>query len=66
MCIGFVGGTPNPDNTSFYSAFFMGAKSICPKVQMQVQFSGAAHSENLERVAANALIANGCILIAQQ
>ncbi len=66
MRIGFVGGTPNPDNTSFYSAFFLGAKSICPEVQMQVQFSGAAHSENLERIAASALIANGCILIAQQ
>lgn len=66
MRIGFVGGTPNPDNTSFYSAFFLGAKSICPEVQMQVQYSGAEHSENLERIAANALIANGCELIVQQ
>ena len=66
MRIGFVGGTPNPGNTSFYSAFFLGAKSICPEVQMLVQYSGAEHSENLERIAANALIANGCELIVQQ
>jgi basic membrane protein A len=63
--IGYVGTTRNAENTSSYTAFYLGVKSVCPGVNLEVQYSGLEHSENLERIAANALIANGCILIAQ-
>lgn len=63
--IGYVGSVKNTENTSAYSAFFLGAKSVCPDAEMQVQFSGVNHDKELERKAANALIANGNVLIAQ-
>lgn len=63
--IGYVGSTASAENTSAYTAFYLGAKSVCPGVSLDVQYAGLENSENLERIAANALIANGCVLIAQ-
>ena len=63
--IGYVGSTSNTENTSSYTAFYLGVKSVCQGVSLEVQYSGLENSENLERIAANALIANGCVLIAQ-
>lgn len=64
--IGYVGSEKDAPNTSAYSAFYLGAKSVCENVRMKVLFSGAEQDKELEQKAAGALIANGCILIAQQ
>ncbi len=64
--IGYVGGVKGAENISAYTAFYLGAKSVCSDVVMQVQYSGTNHDKELERVAVNALIANGNKLIAQQ
>ncbi len=63
--VGYVGSMASAENTSAYTAFYLGAKSVCPGVSLDVQYAGLENSENLERIAANALIANGCVLIAQ-
>lgn len=63
--IGYVGSSSGAENTSAYSAFYLGAKSVCPDVTMEVQYAGLPNNANLERIAANALIANGNVLIAQ-
>lgn len=64
--IGYVGSVKGASNTSAYSAFYLGAKSVCEEVKMKVLFSGAKQDKELERKVAGALIANGCILVAQQ
>lgn len=64
--IGYIGSVKNVENTSAYSAFYLGAKSVCSDVSMQIQFSGAEHNGALEEIAAKALIANGSVLLAQQ
>ncbi len=63
--IGYVGSVSNTENVSAYTAFYLGVKSVCPNVILDVQFAGLDNNENLENIAANALIANGCVLIAQ-
>lgn len=64
--IGYIGSVAGSQSRSDYTAFYLGAKSVCKSVTMEVQYSGKNNSENLERIAANALMANGSILIAQQ
>lgn len=64
--IGYVGSVAGSQSRSDYTAFFLGVKSVCNGVTMEVQYSGLSNSANLERIAANALMANGCIMIAQQ
>ena len=50
---------------SGYTSFYLGAKSVCPDVQMKVQFTGSWYDEKEEKAAAEALIALGCDLISQ-
>lgn len=64
--LGYIGSTAGSASRSDYTAFYLGAKSVCKSVSMEVQYSGLSNSANLERIAANALMANGCIMIAQQ
>lgn len=64
--LGYIGATAGSASRSDYTAFYLGAKSVCKSVTMEVQYSGLNNSANLERIAANALMANGCIMIAQQ
>ena len=64
--LGYIGSTAGSASRSDYTAFYLGAKSVCKSVTMEVQYSGLNNSANLERIAANALMANGCIMIAQQ
>ncbi len=63
--IGYVGSVSNSENVSAYTAFYLGAKSVCPNVILEVQYAGLENNAKLESIAANALIANGSILIAQ-
>ncbi len=63
--IGYVGAYPYAEVKSGYTSFYLGAKSVCPSVTMEVQFTGEWYDEALEKEAATALIANKCKLISQ-
>ena len=63
--IGYVGAFTYAEVISGYTAFYLGAKSVCPSVTMDVKFTGSWYDEKAEKEAAQALIANGCVLISQ-
>ena len=61
--IGYVGAFTYAEVISGYTAFFLGAREICPEVTMEVQFTGSWYDETAEKNTAEALINNGCKLI---
>ena len=63
--MGYVGAFTYAEVISGYTSFFLGAKSVCPDVQMKVQFTGSWYDEKEEKAAAEALINAGCDLISQ-
>ena len=63
--MGYVGAFTYAEVISGYTSFYLGAKSVCPSVTMEVQFTGSWYDETLEKDAATALINNGCVLISQ-
>ena len=63
--MGYVGAFTYAEVISGYTSFYLGAKSVCPDVQMKVQFTGSWYDEKEEKTAAEALIAAGCDLISQ-
>ena len=63
--MGYVGAFPFAEVMSGYTSFYLGAKSVCPTVTMDVKFTGSWYDEQLEKEAAQALIAGGCVLISQ-
>ncbi len=63
--MGYVGAFTYAEVISGYSSFYLGAKSVCPSVTMEVQFTGSWYDELLERQAADTLIGRGCVLISQ-
>ena len=63
--MGYVGAFTYAEVISGYTSFYLGAKSVCPTVTMEVQFTGSWYDEAAEKEAANTLIANGCKLISQ-
>jgi len=63
--MGYVGAFTYAEVISGYTSFYLGAKSVCPSVTMDVQFTGSWYDENAEKNAANALIAQNCVLISQ-
>ncbi len=63
--MGYVGAFTYAEVISGYSSFYLGAKSVCPSVTMDVQFTGSWYDPTLEKNAAEALIANDCVLISQ-
>ena len=63
--IGYVGAFTYAEVISGYTSFYLGAKSVCPSVTMDVQFTGSWYDEGLEKEAANMLIQGGCKLISQ-
>jgi len=63
--MGYVGAYTYAEVISGYTAFFLGARSVCPSVTMEVQFTGSWYDEALEKEAAQTLINNGCKLISQ-
>ena len=63
--MGYVGAFTFAEVISGYTSFYLGAKSVCPSVTMEVQFTGSWYDENAEKNAATALINNGCVLISQ-
>ena len=63
--MGYVGAFTFAEVISGYTSFYLGAKSVCPTVTMDVKFTGSWYDEQKEKEAANALISGGCVLISQ-
>ena len=63
--IGYVGAFTYAEVISGYTSFFLGARSVCPSVTMEVTFTGSWYDETAEKEAANTLISNGCVLVSQ-
>ena len=63
--MGYVGAFTYAEVISGYTSFYLGAKSVCPSVTMDVQFTGTWYDEIKEKEAATALINAGCVLISQ-
>ncbi len=63
--MGYVGAFTFAEVMSGYTSFYLGAKSVCPTVTMDVKFTGSWYDETKEKEAAQALIQGGCVLISQ-
>ena len=63
--MGYVGAFTYAEVISGYTSFYLGAKSVCPSVTMDVTFTGSWYDETAEKEAANKLIAEGCVLVSQ-
>jgi len=63
--MGYVGAYTYAEVVSGYTSFYLGAKSVCPSVTMEVQFTGSWYDEALEKEAATKLLSNKCVLISQ-
>ncbi len=63
--MGYVGAFTFAEVISGYTSFYLGAKSVCPSVTMDVKFTGSWYDEQKEKEAAQALISGGCVLISQ-
>ena len=63
--MGYVGAFTYAEVISGYTSFYLGAKSVCPSVTMEVQFTGSWYDVTEEKNAAEALIAKKCVLISQ-
>ena len=63
--MGYVGAYTYAEVISGYSSFYLGAKSVCPTVTMDVQFTGEWYHVDYEKNAAEALLARNCVLISQ-
>ncbi len=63
--MGYVGAFTYAEVISGYTSFYLGAKSVCPTVTMDVQFTGSWYDATEEKNAAEALIARDCKLISQ-
>ena len=63
--MGYVGAFPYAEVISGFSSFYLGAKSVCPTVTMDVKYTNSWFDIGAEKEAANALIQAGCKLISQ-
>lgn len=63
--LGYVGAYPYAEVVSGYTAFYLGVKSIVENVAMEVRYTNSWYSITGEASAAEALIADGCVIISQ-
>ena len=63
--MGYVGAWTYAEVISGLSSFYLGAKSVCPSVTMDVKFTGSWYDAPSEKNVAEALIADKCVLISQ-
>ena len=64
--IGYVGAFPYAEVISGYTAFFLGARSVCPSATMEVTFTYSWYDEAMEKEGAQMLIEQkNCVLISQ-
>jgi basic membrane protein A len=63
--IGYVGAYPYAEVVSGYTAFLLGIQSIVPEAYMEVQYTNSWYDPVKEAETANALMADGCVIIGQ-
>lgn len=63
--IGYVGAFSYAEVVSGYTAFFLGVQSVYPDVAMEVMYTNSWFDIDKEGAAAEALIANGAVIIGQ-
>lgn len=63
--IGYVGAYSFAEVVSGFTAYYLGAKSVCPSVTMKVTFVGSWSDATAEADAAKALADQGCVIISQ-
>ncbi|MDD7219802.1 MAG: BMP family ABC transporter substrate-binding protein [Clostridia bacterium] len=63
--IGYVGAFSYAEVVSGYTAFYLGVKSIVPNTVMEVKYTNSWFDIDKEGAAAEALIANGAVIIGQ-
>ena len=62
---GYVGAYNYAEVVSGYTAFFLGVQSIVPNVVMEVNYTNSWFDIDKEAATAEALVANGCVIIGQ-
>lgn len=63
--VGYVGAFDYSEVVSGYTAFYLGIKSVVENVVMEVEYTNSWFSIEKEGAAAEALMANGCVVIGQ-
>jgi basic membrane protein A len=63
--LGYVAAFPFAEVISGYTAFYLGAKSVCPDVTMDVIYTNSWHDPVVEAQVAKTLIDSGCKVISQ-
>lgn len=61
--LGFVAEFNNSESVSAFTAFYLGAKSVCPTAVIDVKFTEKRLDSELENQATEALISDGCRII---
>ena len=63
--LGYVAAFPFAECISAYSAFYLGAKSVCPEATMDVIYTQQWNDPTTEAQVAQKLIDGGCVVIGQ-
>ena len=63
--MGYVGAFPYAEVKSGMTSFYLGAKSVCPTVTMDVRYTNSWFDIAKEKEAATSLINDGCVVISQ-
>ena len=63
--LGYVGAYTYAEVVSGYTAFFLGAKSVCPSATMLVEFIGSCGDPAMEATTAQDLIDKGAVVVSQ-
>lgn len=63
--IGYVGAYPYAEVISGYTAFLLGIRSVVPQATMSVRYTNTWNSYTLEKICAQKLIDEGCVIISQ-
>lgn len=63
--MGYIGAFPYAEVISGLTSFYLGAKSVCPSVKMEVKYTNSWFDIAAEKESAQALIKDGCVLISQ-
>ncbi len=63
--LGYVAAFPYAECISAYSAFYLGAKSVCPEATMDVIYTQQWNNPTTEAQVAQKLIDSGCVVLGQ-
>ena len=63
--LGYVAAFPYAECISAYSAFYLGAKSVCPEATMDVIYTQQWNDPTTEAQVAQKLIDSGCVVLGQ-